>query len=113
MTPDELEARETAHQIAYKYERGLEAGAKELEGINDLETIVKTLANGVRGSGPYRNVTYRVPSAKKLLPRVVELLEWTDTGKVTVNPIPETVSAKVDGKTLMSKNEADESPEEP
>lgn len=100
---EEHAAREAAHQIVYKYERGLEAGAKALEGLSDVESIVKTLAEGVQGSGAYRNVTYQVPKAKKLLPRVVELLKWTDTGKVTVNPVPETVSGRIDGKALMTE----------
>lgn len=76
MSPEELAAREAAREITQKYDRAVAAGARELEGVDDIETIVRKLGEGVRGAGAYHKVSYRVPQAGKLGGRVVELLAW-------------------------------------
>lgn len=108
ISPEESEARMTAHQIVHKYDRGVAAGSEALAGLTDIELIVDKLATGVRGGGPYRNVTYRVPQARELFDRVVELLEWDAGGQLVVNTVLEPRVPIVGQRVLANDHEAAE-----
>ena len=113
ITQEEAEARMTARQVVHKYETGLASGSKELTNLEDVAVIVDRLATGVRGGGAYRNVVYRVPRAREFADRIVELLEWKDSGQLVVDTSHQPGMGGVKEKIVASRVSPDVETVEP
>ena len=60
-----------------KYEIAVSNEAPELTGDKDIKSIVKKLANGVRGGGVYKDLTFRLPlNDQTTVNRVAMFLAW-------------------------------------
>ncbi|MDF1787007.1 MAG: hypothetical protein P1U82_14160 [Verrucomicrobiales bacterium] len=63
ISPEETQARALAQQIAEKCDLAMTKDSPDVTQGQDISKLITALSRGVKGSGVYRNVSYRVAGA--------------------------------------------------
>jgi hypothetical protein len=71
----------------------------------DISKLITALSRGVKGSGVYRNVSYRVAGAKKIRCRLPQLLEWQNGQLKMVLKDAPVVEIENDDQAMAAKDD--------
>jgi hypothetical protein len=105
ISPEETQARALAQQIAEKCDLAMTKNSPDVTQGQDISKLITALSRGVKGSGVYRNVSYRDAGAKKIRCRLPQLLEWQNGQLKMVLKDAPVVEIENDDQAMAAKDD--------